>query len=564
MFDIFFKAQKNLGRVSNNSKKYFKLILIVLIIGAFLEFLSVSLLFPVFLNFIDFTENINSFEIFQKFKNLGFDFEKFQIENFILFTIFFFIFRFFFLLSRDVIVEYYVLNIARKFKLYQLKVYSNLPLNTFSKEKNSEIFKNIYIESNYFSSIFKSYLIIFQEIFVLIAILSLLFINDFLTTLIIIIFLICFSGIYFILVTQRIKWLGKIRSNLDNNIVETINNSLQGFKEIKLLRVSAQFYDNLNSYIKKFNVHNIKFNVLKNLTRPLFELILILAISIFLLINKSFAPSLILYGMVFIRLMPSISLINKSVTEINFKKISLDIINNQIFLENSQEKLSYPKNDEFKKYYEIKDLNFSYENQIIFKNANIKILKNKIHGIIGKSGSGKSTLVNILSGLINPTDGKYYIDDSEKKNFYDLRNYVSLVSQNSFVINDTILYNITFKEKELTINESKLLDDIIELSGLDEIFKKNNLNLNYQIGKDGDKLSGGQIQRIAIARALFQNKNLIIFDEATNALDKNSELEIFKKIKRLNKTIIIITHNENNLIHCDEIFSIEEQKIVKK
>ena len=66
MFDIFFKAQKNLGRVSNNSKKYFKLILIVLIIGAFLEFLSVSLLFPVFLNFIDFTENINSFEIFQK------------------------------------------------------------------------------------------------------------------------------------------------------------------------------------------------------------------------------------------------------------------------------------------------------------------------------------------------------------------------------------------------------------------------------------------------------------------------------------------------------------------
>ena len=564
MFDIFFKAQKNLGRVSNNSKKYFKLILIVLIIGAFLEFLSVSLLFPVFLNFIDFTENINSFEIFQKFKNLGFDFEKFQIENFILFTIFFFIFRFFFLLSRDVIVEYYVLNIARKFKLYQLKVYSNLPLNTFSKEKNSEIFKNIYIESNYFSSIFKSYLIIFQEIFVLIAILSLLFINDFLTTLIIIIFLICFSGIYFILVTQRIKWLGKIRSNLDNNIVETINNSLQGFKEIKLLRVSAQFYNNLNSYIKKFNVHNIKFNVLKNLTRPLFELILILAISIFLLINKSFAPSLILYGMVFIRLMPSISLINKSVTEINFKKISLDIINNQIFLENSQEKLSYPKNDEFKKYYEIKDLNFSYENQIIFKNANIKILKNKIHGIIGKSGSGKSTLVNILSGLINPTDGKYYIDDSEKKNFYDLRNYVSLVSQNSFVINDTILYNITFKEKELTINENKLLDGIIELSGLDEIFKKNNLNLNYQIGKDGDKLSGGQIQRIAIARALFQNKNLIIFDEATNALDKNSELEIFKKIKRLNKTIIIITHNENNLIHCDEIFSIEEQKIVKK
>ena len=140
------------------------------------------------MNFIDFTENINSFEIFKNSKIWDFDFEKFQIENFILFIIFFFIFRFFFLLSRDVIVEYYVLNIARKFKLYQLKVYSNLPLNTFSKEKNSEIFKNIYIESNYFSSIFKSYLIIFQEIFVLIAILSLLFINDFLTTLIIIIF----------------------------------------------------------------------------------------------------------------------------------------------------------------------------------------------------------------------------------------------------------------------------------------------------------------------------------------------------------------------------------------
>lgn len=564
MIDIFLKAKSTLKHVSNINHKSFKWILIILVIGAFLEFLSVSLLFPVFLNFIDFDQSINSFEIFQKFKNIGFDFSEIDYPKFLILIIFFFIFRFFFLLFRDVLVEFYVLNIAREFKLYQTKIYNNLPLNIFSKENNAEIFKNIYIESGYFSSIFKSYLILFQEIFVLIAILSLLFLNDFLTTLLIIAFLIGFSLIYFVFVTKKIRWLGKIRSKLDHQIVETINNSLNGFKEIKLLKVSKQFYNNLNFYIKKFNYHNIKFNLLKNLTRPLFELILILAISIFLLVNKSFAPSLILYGMVFIRVMPSISLINKSFTEISFRKISLDIISNQIELENLQEDFAFSKNKIFNDTYELKNLNFSFENQIVFQNANIKILKNKVHAITGNSGCGKSTLVNILSGLISPQAGSYLIDGEEQKNFYNLRNYVSLVSQNSFVTDESITYNITFKDRALDASEKKLLEESIQFSGLDEVFKKNNLDLNYVIGNDGVKISGGQLQRIAIARALFNNKNLLILDEATNALDQNSESEIFKRIKDLNKTIILITHNKDNLIHCDEVFHIENQKILKK
>ena len=378
------------------------------------------------------------------------------------------------------------------------------------------------------------------------------------------VFLIGFSLIYFIFVTKKIRWLGKIRSKLDHQIVETINNSLKGFKEIKLLKISKQFYNNLNLYIKKFNYHNIKFNLLKNLTRPLFELIMILSISIFLLVNKSFAPSLILYGLVFIRVMPSISLINRSFTEISFRKISLDIIVNQIELEKLQEDFTFSKNKTFNNSYELKNLNFSFEDQIIFKNANIKILKNKVHAITGNSGCGKSTLVNILSGLINPQAGSYLIDGIEQKNFYNLRNYVSLVSQNSFVTDESIIYNITFKDRALDVSEKKLLEESVQLSGLDEIFKKYNLDLNYVIGNDGVKISGGQLQRIAIARALFHNKNLLILDEATNALDQNSELEIFKKIKVLNKTIILITHNKDNLIHCDEVFHIENQKILKK
>ena len=155
------------------------------------------------------------------------------------------------------------------------------------------------------------------------------------------------------------------------------------------------------------------------------------------------------------------------------------------------------------------------------------------------------------------------IDGIEQK-FYNLRNYVSLVSQNSFVTDESIIYNITFKDRALDVSEKKLLEESVQLSGLDEIFKKYNLDLNYVIGNDGVKISGGQLQRIAIARALFHNKNLLILDEATNALDQNSELEIFKKIKVLNKTIILITHNKDNLIHCDEVFHIENQKILKK
>ena len=131
------------------------------------------------------------------------------------------------------------------------------------------------------------------------------------------------------------------------------------------------------------------------------------------------------------------------------------------------------------------------------------------------------------------------------------------IPQNFYILDDTILENILFGEYENKINDY-LLSEALKFSSLDELINDLPEKLNTIVGPNGKKLSGGQSQRLAIARAIYQNTNIIVFDEATNSLDKKTEEEILDKIYKLKgyKTIIIITHNDKILDKCDKIYKI--------
>ena len=192
------------------------------------------------------------------------------------------------------------------------------------------------------------------------------------------------------------------------------------------------------------------------------------------------------------------------------------------------------------------------------KNLNFEIKKNQKIGISGKSGSGKSTLINIILGLFEGNEGKILCDEVDiLDNLKNWHNIIGYVPQRITLFDDTIKNNICFgiDEKNIDIN---FLEKILKSSNLDTFIDKLPEKLNTKVGHEGSIISGGQLQRVGIARALYLKPKILILDEPTSSLDKKIEEEIIEALFKIeNLTIIIISHNENVLRKCDKILNLQ-------
>ena len=291
-------------------------------------------------------------------------------------------------------------------------------------------------------------------------------------------------------------------------------------------------------------------------------IVLISAIIIFSDIIFDDQNIIVSLGVFFVILIKLIPIFNKLVSNIQIlnsqKKVLNEIYESIKVIPNKKE---FFKLNNFKK--EIKmNLNFDYEKKVIFKNLNFNIYKNQIVGLIGKSGSGKTTLIDILLGLIKMPNGKIFIDDTDvsNKNF-DLSNLMTVVPQNIHLLNTSLKNNITlnfFTEDNIDQNR---LNKSINLAGLKNLV--DNKGIDMVVGENGSNLSGGQSQRIGIARAIYQNKKIIIFDEFTSSLDDETESKIIEsliKLKEENLTMVISTHKKKLLYICDNVYDLSNNE----
>ena len=211
----------------------------------------------------------------------------------------------------------------------------------------------------------------------------------------------------------------------------------------------------------------------------------------------------------------------------------------------------------------LNDVNFSYgENQVI-NNINYCFEMNKSYAVVGGSGSGKTTLFQLIMGIYDNYNGSILYDDKNLKDLdlESLYDVVSIVEQNVFIFDDTILNNITMYQNF----DSAVLDNVIKKSGLSKLVCEK--GLDYYCGENGSNLSGGEKQRISIARGLLKNYRLLLMDEATSALDNETSMNIVDEVLLIpNLLKIIITHNLNEklLEKFDEIIVLKEGKIVEK
>ena len=212
------------------------------------------------------------------------------------------------------------------------------------------------------------------------------------------------------------------------------------------------------------------------------------------------------------------------------------------------------------------NINFQYysnpDNQVL-KNVSIKINGGKMTALVGHSGSGKSTLLNMIPRIYNPTSGSVKIDnqDLSKFNLSSIRKQISIVDQNTTLFDDTVFNNIKYAQPDASEKE---IFNAAKLSMSEEFI--NNLENGYEtkIGENGVKLSGGEKQRLSIARAFLKQSRIILLDEATSSLDSNTEEKIQHAIEELiyNKTTIVIAHRLSTILNSDNIYVMQKGEVL--
>ena len=307
--------------------------------------------------------------------------------------------------------------------------------------------------------------------------------------------------------------------------------------------------------------------VIKVLPRTLLELTIVTIVLYFLLnlisTDKNLSNIffyLTIYGAVFFRLYPSIGKSINNIQIIISCKPSLYLIDQEL---NKDEKKIISKNQkEFSNDHQIESINFnnitfSYNNgKKILNNFNKIVRKNNIIGITGNSGAGKSTLVHLLSGILKPLKGEIIIDGIELNNLKNWNDKIAYVSQKPFIMDSTIRSNICLGDDQ-NYNQSKM-NDIYVQAGIDRFIDSLEMKDLSKVGEGGNFVSGGQIQRIGIARALYKKAKIFLLDEITSNLDDNVENKILENLVNLknDKIIFLISHDKKILKYCDDFINL--------
>lgn len=408
------------------------------------------------------------------------------------------------------------------------------------------------------------------------------FLYDFYAALLItVIFLATYLMIYLI-VEQRMIKNGQVISDVNERKFKLMNEGFGGIRDTIILGRSNHFnqrFINENKRLIKVNSENA---TLSQGPRYLAELAafgtlitVVIYTTIFSKANlNTILPLLSFFALAGFKLLPALQQIYYSLSTMQGNVAALNSLEEDL-RNSSLMKIFEFKNNKSRELLSlqssilIKNLSFNYPgdraNTIDDISLEIKA-KSKV-GFVGHSGSGKSTMVDIITGLLEPSKGTITVDGEEltRHNIRKWQNNIGFVSQRVFLSDATIKENIAFGLPKNEIDVDKV-NEALEKSNLSSFVYSLEEGIDTIVGERGVQLSGGQCQRIGIARALYEKSSLLILDEASSSLDGITEKKIMEEIGKLSifKTIIIIAHRINTVKDCDEIFFFENGRIVYK
>ncbi len=561
--------KKLINLFDNSQKIKFILLIFFMLIASFLELLGLGMVLLVLNSFLGI--NDNNFEIINDFVNFfsetDFNFEMILFIIFILFSIKLLILIFVSWVESDFLAE------------FREKISNKLYHNFLNRDvlnilrKNSAEYLRNFTEEITVSVLFvySCLKIILDSILLLTLLIFLMYFDPIKTGLV---FLIFFSAgsIYYILIKNELSsWAV---TSLDNKKkrIQFISESFSAIKSIKILSRENFFLDKFKKQNYSLSRIQFKVNFLKSLPRNILEYILILSILLlfFYLIknqysNENIIQLLSIYTLAAFRMVP---LINRLLGYMQHLKHTYPSIGKLIGENEQKTRVKKKKINKmkFKSSIRLRIKNFSFDNNkdFLLKNIDIEIKKNLQTGIIGQSGSGKSTIIDLLCGFQKNKFTELKVDGVSINNSNNLDSWqksIGYVPQNIIILNQSLRDNILFgSDKKIFDNE--ILKKLIKKVDLVKFVNKSKDGLSQILRQDGQNISGGEKQRIGIARALINDPELIILDEATSGLDYETENNVLETIKKLKKTSIIVSHRFNALKDCDKIYMVKNEQIL--
>ena len=354
--------------------------------------------------------------------------------------------------------------------------------------------------------------------------------------------------LYYVVTRSRVRTLGERKHIHEGFRIQHIQQGIGAIKDIKLLgreKVFLEQYAKHNEGSANVGKNN---SIINTVPRLWFELVVMygLVVLIIVMLNQSksvdiMIPTISLFIVAAFRLMPSINRILFSMQTIRFSEAVIMELHHEI---KELEDVDIYKSEVFQQ----------FNSSIVFSNVeyiypeakgaslhdvNITLHKGKSYGVIGHSGAGKSTFVDLVLGLLKPTDGNIFIDGHDLQNgVRSWQDNIGYVPQNIYLTDDTIRNNIAFGLPDNDVDDELVIDSV-QSAQLTEYINSLPDGLNTIVGERGVRLSGGQKQRIGIARALYHKPSVLVLDEATSALDNITEIEFIKSVRNLkDKTVM--------------------------
>lgn len=542
----------------------------LILIASGLEFVSITAIIPMInlivdrdyqQKFLSFFENDN----FSNFFSTDFSFKV------ILIVILIFILKFLFLTYLSWFRATFNQKLIIRIKDSIFQRYLNQKYIFFLKNHSSKLIRNLSTESNLFVGSINNLISIFLEISILLTMLLLIYLFQPLDSLFIIFSIILLGIIIYIPLKNTLNKWGIIRQKNDADNLKNIQQGIGGIKDIKINKKEEYFLKQFNFTSSQSAKAGKIRSFLMEFPRLWLELIIALSIfiSIIFLINQNYSlneilASLGIYAAVGFRSLSSINRLVVAYQGLAYTKSVVDIIYQELQLEIGVKKIKQNEKLIFKNSIEIKNLSYEYEKNRVISDLNLKIDKKQFLGIVGPSGSGKTTLINLISGLLQLQKGEILVDANKiNLNSSEWLELIGYMSQNTYIFDETLEKNISMSEEKI---DKEKIDYLIKLVCLDEVANRNDFNINkLNLGEAGSKLSLGQIQRIGIARALYQNPSILILDEATSALDMKLEEKIIinlsKYCREKDMTVILVSHRKKPLEYCNSILNLHIKKI---
>ena len=524
------------------------IILFFLLLVTFLDAISFSAIIPV-ANAIFFEKSLNipffktsdPLTINYKFILLFIFVLIFIIKNFIIIIFNFFFTDFFKKINNRISSMVFSMFLDQEYKF-------------FLKDSSKELFQKILTDLNLVNIFFISLVTFASEVIFFFAISCVLIYVNFKIFALVFFGFSIFTIIYMYMFKKKIKYWSYQSRDSSSNLHNLTLEGFIGFKDIIIYNLKNNFNDKFGQNVNIFNHAAARITFLNNVQRYWLEIVGIIIICLalsYLIFFKieivELIPILGLFVIVIFRILTSLNRIVVNFQNIKFFYPSFATIAKECKNALNLQKVEFNNNFNFENYIEFSNVSFGYsKSKKILNKVNLKIYKNQSVGIFGNNGSGKSTFLNLVAGLLQSTEGKITIDG--KFNLYENRESwfknISYVQQDIFLLDGSIEYNITL-QNELIYNKSRL-NEVNKILNLDKYFSTLPNGLSTQVGTNGMSLSGGQKQIISIARALYKDSTIFIFDEPTSAMDTANSLLIKNLIYKIKdkKTMIVITHDK--------------------